>query len=221
MKCALHWPSAMKAMTKPIVGHIVFTSPFNRCLRAALEGESQIVSSIQVLNVQRHPPHVARFVMAIVVNAVDRMCRRVARSDILKECLKGVQPSIAYSDSASSVIRERAVMRVDATLFHSIPRFVFGRPAVSAMPMASVCRMARPCGFTAVTSTRFNSRRSHKIADEYRSNSAAHASTDDSSALARNGSGLFDHGPSTELLSDHDDMRLSGHDEHIVPRSAA
>lgn len=73
------------------------------------------------------PAAVARLIVAVVVDAIERMQERGARAHVGVEGGERVPPAIADGDAAAAVIRPRGVRATETAAFHGAPRFVFGR----------------------------------------------------------------------------------------------
>jgi hypothetical protein len=78
------------------------------------------------------PTAVARFVVAIVVDAVQRMIGRWAPAHIGQKVFVGAAPPVAYRDTASAVITVALVGLGVAAFQHAAPRPKLGGPASSA-----------------------------------------------------------------------------------------
>lgn len=73
--------------------------------------------SIERLDSLCCPPHISRFVMAVIIDAVNRMGLRWTRADVAKKSLKGIAPRTINHDAATRIVRSFA-----APLQHAAPR---------------------------------------------------------------------------------------------------
>lgn len=71
------------------------------------------------------PATVARFIVAVVVDPVDGMCRRWFRPEVNNKILETHQPPLADSNATAAVSRIFMVVGVKASLPHSAPRVPF------------------------------------------------------------------------------------------------
>lgn len=72
------------------------------------------------------PPAIARFIVTIVVNTVNRVFWGRLWSHVLVKVEKGSHPTVADSNSASSVVAVTRKLLVGASLDHARPSAVFG-----------------------------------------------------------------------------------------------
>lgn len=70
------------------------------------------------------PSAVTRFVIAVYVNAVNRMLRGWARPHVLVEVLERLQPPIAHRDATTAIPREVFLRHSGATADHPGPRSI-------------------------------------------------------------------------------------------------
>jgi hypothetical protein len=73
------------------------------------------------------PAHIARLVVTVVVDAVDRVLRRWTPANVRQECLVRTEPFIADSNAASAVRRILSVFRIQAPRLHGLPAQVLRR----------------------------------------------------------------------------------------------
>lgn len=73
------------------------------------------------------PSAVARFVIAVIVNTVNRVFRGWFRSHILVKGEKGIAPTVADGNAATSVITVPRIIDVCASLDHASPSAMFRR----------------------------------------------------------------------------------------------
>lgn len=82
-------------------------------------------SRVVVLLYACRPTHVARFVIAIVVDAIKRQQSIISRTNVGVEGFKAVAPALAYLNASPAVVLIRAVVRVMATLIDRTPDPMF------------------------------------------------------------------------------------------------
>lgn len=126
-----------------------FFGPFVDHLRAPEGGNMPVASPIQTLLSCRRPAAVAWLVIAVVVNALDRVLWGRAWPHVGEECGKGPAPATTDLDPATPVIRAPRVFCVFASANHARPCDVLGR----ARP--SVSEMRFSCQFVAQTPAAF------------------------------------------------------------------
>jgi hypothetical protein len=96
-------PSILDALGNNVARSAKFLAPLHGRERNARVRQPGVVPAIPALLLRCRPPAVARLVVAVYVDAVDRVSRRRSRAHILQERQK-VGPSVAHLDSASTVI---------------------------------------------------------------------------------------------------------------------
>jgi hypothetical protein len=72
------------------------------------------------------PSAIAGLVITVNIYSVDAMFWAWLQPHILKEVIK-IIPSLANRYSSPSIIMELGVIRITAPVFHTRPRFIFGR----------------------------------------------------------------------------------------------
>ena len=71
------------------------------------------------------PTNVPRFIIAIIVNAVNTISRTRAGANIIIKIFKGMSPAVTDFYSTPAIIRETASFRIDATIYETVPSFDF------------------------------------------------------------------------------------------------
>ena len=84
----------------------------------------EVLAAIVLLNLARCPTTVTRFVIPVIINAVNRVFRSWAPSHIFKEIEEGFIPPITESDTASAIVFEPRILRIGTPLAHSLPGVV-------------------------------------------------------------------------------------------------
>lgn len=122
-------PAHPESFKHHAVGESVFLAPLFQAFGFAVEREHLAGSPVSCLFSRASPAAVSRFIVAFVVNAIQRLpCWRL--SHVLKEC-REVSPAFADLDASSGIPRMG-----NAPLVHSGPALVSPRPSdLSAMAM--------------------------------------------------------------------------------------
>lgn len=81
-------------------------------------------ASVLVLFRASRPAHVARLVVAVIVHAFQREVRAWSRSHISEEVLETDLPTPADCNPPAAVVAVTAMVRVMATLLHSLPDLI-------------------------------------------------------------------------------------------------
>lgn len=84
-------------------------------------GQVSGMAGVQRLLPWRGPSAVARFIVAIVVDAINRVLGRRLRSHVLVEVEKGVAPAIADGDATSAPFAKTRVLGIGASLNQTRP----------------------------------------------------------------------------------------------------
>lgn len=71
------------------------------------------------------PTNISRFIIAVIVNTVNRIYWRWSTSNIIKKCHKIIFPFIAYCYSTATVIFKCKFIRIKATCKYSPPCYIF------------------------------------------------------------------------------------------------
>jgi len=86
----------------------------------------EVLTAIVLLHLARCPAAIARFVISVVVNAVNRVFRSWAASHIFKEIEEGFIPPVTDGNSAPSVVFEEWVFGIATAIAHGKPGIVLG-----------------------------------------------------------------------------------------------
>lgn len=106
---------------------VQFGMPIHNTKAYAVYFNKDVISFISGLFRWRCPAAISRFVIAIIVNAIDGMLRRRPRSHVGVEVFKTFEPSLADVDAASPVYRKFLVLWIVAFIMQSRPSRVLGR----------------------------------------------------------------------------------------------
>ena len=114
-------------------------TPFRQRQRLAVVCVSDVLLRIAGLLRRCSPSHVTGFIMAVIVDTVQRMRWRRLRPHVGKERLELVAPCFAYSDAASTVSRKVLIFGIKAAGAHRVPLRIFRRTThpVRAVHIAS------------------------------------------------------------------------------------
>lgn len=134
--------------------------PLPQILRASVERDGAIYARVVRLCDAIRPSTVGRFVMAVVVDAIQRVFRSGTWPHIGVERGERVPPSFAHCNSATAVIMKSGIARITAALFHGRPDVVFRRNA------QAMRAFARAIACTTKTATAFGSSAQQPIADD-------------------------------------------------------
>jgi len=93
------------------------------------------------------PSTIAGFVVATIVDAVNRISRSWAWSHIFKKRREIMQPSVADNNAPATVIRPIGRSSVVTSPFHIFPRHIFG------CALCSMFEESSPCQFFLETTT--------------------------------------------------------------------
>jgi hypothetical protein len=128
-KAFLGSPSALHAGPNSPRADACSFSPIehNKCF--AVECDAFVSSGVTSLFCACGPSHIARLVIAIVVDSVKRVFCRGARSNITKKCLERMNPLGGNRYPTASVPNKGIGVPVGTTGFHVCPNAVFGKAA--------------------------------------------------------------------------------------------
>lgn len=138
-QCSLQRPSSREAIAKRISPKTEPVGPLSKAHRLTVKSQQSASSSIPGLRLSGSPPAIVLVIVAFVVDPINRMLRRRARSHVLIERRERISPSLADSDSASAVVDELLSLWVVTPLNHVGPRIVFGA-LVHAVTLARATR---------------------------------------------------------------------------------
>lgn len=122
MQRAVGRPSEFsEALPKAFYGHAVAIRPSSQGKIFSLIDQEGRFSSVVQLFFSESPAHIARFVVAIVINAVDRVFWRWSRPHIAQEGGERVAPRVTNANAASAVMMKKWRRRVMTPVFHIGP----------------------------------------------------------------------------------------------------
>jgi hypothetical protein len=120
---AFHGPTALEPVVDDGTSAMKFTTPLGHGLGASIPSDQPVASRVCGLLLAGGPSAVARTVGAVVVNAVQGVVRRGARTHVAQERGK-VGPLWADDDATAAVTGPTAGARILASCVHSLPSHV-------------------------------------------------------------------------------------------------
>lgn len=157
-------------------------------------------STIQALFLTSRPFHVARLVIAVIVNALDGMAFGRLTSNSIKKCLKGLKPFLADGNASTTVVLVALAVWVKTTAFHLQPAAVFRR-ILAASTLAMSNRSSWMTLFRQFSSKATTTVGMHQLIPAENSKRPA-VTTAVPHSISRFDFGSFKDYPSTEALSD-------------------
>lgn len=91
----------------------------------ALKLDPNGVALIRALNGICRPSHISRLIVAVRVNAVNRVLGGRARPNISQELREGGDPCWMHLHASRAVVSKGSVIRIRASSFHSQPNAIF------------------------------------------------------------------------------------------------
>lgn len=110
-------PSITIAVIHSLIWNTQFSCPSSNRLGFSVKGNHSTLSTVTALLKRSSPSTVGRFVVAAVVNAINRMLRRRLGPHVSKELFKGGPPLINLN-STTTVARIFSIVRILAPLAH-------------------------------------------------------------------------------------------------------
>lgn len=145
-KCRFDRPSLFKTIFQGMWRKLYFSSPLGNSHRSPVERDFLGTSHVSVLFSDCCPSTVSRFVMSVVVDAVNLMLGSWATSHVGKKINKGFSPSFAHFNPATTVVLIASVLWVCASLHEMRPDAVFGRIVKSVFDGPAPKTSTRLCG---------------------------------------------------------------------------
>lgn len=192
----LYAPAAVQPLGDDISAATNATRPLRKRQCLAVVRQASHSARVAALRERRGPTHILWRVVAIAINAIDRMLLGWTRSDIAKKRLERTRPLFANTDASAAISVEAVVTRIIAALLHGLPDFVFGRLCQSVCSLSSsdlfaTKAAARPTPpsqqivldddllCAAVTLTQPSADRSRRLADEFKGDKSTETVTGD------------------------------------------
>ncbi len=131
-QCVRYAPSDPKPMRKAIDGYTDMVGPFFKGFTFSVMRDVSAACRMLVLLLACGPSAVVKFVVAIVINAVNRVLWSWSRPHIIKKRLKRVSPLVAHRDASPAIMTISGVVRVATSKFHALPGTILVR-AISSV----------------------------------------------------------------------------------------
>ena len=106
-----------------------FSRPLSQGEALAVKGDMSGVTPIVRLFVRICPSAIFWFVVAVIINPIQRIAAPWALSHVFNKRFNGVQPTLAHCYPSAAIASVTRIALVRASRNHSVPRFVFGRSA--------------------------------------------------------------------------------------------
>lgn len=123
---------APAASADPVIDVVVVEmktfAPFRERPSFAVIGHEDGTSRVPGLFREAGPTTVSRFIASIVVDAINGVLRRWARSHVCEEVLERRQPPGAHLNAASAISLVARVVAVTAAFLHCLPDSIFAGP---------------------------------------------------------------------------------------------
>ena len=124
-QCLFESPSPAKPATQCRIVDANPTSPRANAHGFTVERDSLGTTSVLSLFHYSCPPTVLRFVVAVIVNSVNRIVETWLLSHVSQKVCKRLQPSLANCDASSTIAVIVRGARIVATSLHFLPSVVF------------------------------------------------------------------------------------------------
>lgn len=126
-QCRTNGPSERKAFPQRTDADTDFARPFRDGQRAPVVSQPHVAASISGLLALCSPAAILRRVRPVVVDPVQCVADGWTRPHVGQKRLKGLAPSVAHGDAASSIPEIAGIARIQTTPFCGRPRQVFRR----------------------------------------------------------------------------------------------
>ena len=134
-------PSSLQPLPKHQWAKAHSPRPFSYTQRLTAVREPSRYAAILHLLSLRRPPYVARFVMAVVLNAIELVFWTWFWTNVREKGCERLRPFVAHSDSTTAVMFKSRSVRIGAALLRVTPSAVFSRSVLSAV--MSMCQANR------------------------------------------------------------------------------
>ena len=122
--------------------------PFGNCFSLILIGNKMISSSVVRLFFSRSPSNVARFVVAVIVNAVDGISLPRTWTNVLKKRDKRITPTITNNNSTPAIIMKLPMLGVRYSVFNISPYLIFWHSFITLSRSVRKSYLASPTATT-------------------------------------------------------------------------
>ncbi len=109
------------------LGYVSLDTPFGNSFRLSLKREPSNISLISHLIYSKCPADVARLIVAVVVDSIDRVCYRWSWPHIAEKTLKRLAPLWTHTYTSPAVICERFIVLIQTAIQHVSPCSIFNR----------------------------------------------------------------------------------------------
>ena len=116
-------PPTFKASPKSLSLCIKMNRPIFKAHSAIAKRQNDVVATVSTLRMPRGPVAIVWGIALLVVPAFDGMELARTQPHVSDEVLE-VQPALAHSDSAPTVVCIRGCFRIEAAIFHRVPNAV-------------------------------------------------------------------------------------------------
>lgn len=135
-KREFHRPSFIQAGGERGAFQSALFSPFDHAHRSSVVCHNSITAPVALLFAWRGPANVTRLVMAVYVDAINRVTRAWTQAHMREEGLERRAPLLAYGDAAPAVSVIADVVRLVATPLQVLPRSVLWRAVMAVYQMS-------------------------------------------------------------------------------------
>lgn len=132
-------PSIPQSLIQPLGRDAELLGPFTDQESFSIECQRSIASPIHRLLFLCSPPTISRLIISIVVYTINLTAIR-PWPHIIKECRKGISPSIAHANASSAIILPAFVSRILASLSDTTPRLKFFIVSYGKFSMHAIVR---------------------------------------------------------------------------------
>ena len=154
----LFWrPAVQQPMGERSTLHPNRLGPFSDCARLTHERNAMTATCVVALLPVSDPADILRRVMAVIVDAIQRVLRRRPSSNVADECLNRRTPLWAHLNPARSIEMVVAVCRILATTNDIRPQHVFRRLVAACRKSMAVTHAGGAFALEAATALRHTS----------------------------------------------------------------
>jgi hypothetical protein len=126
VKSNLEGDTISQAKKEGTVAYASAFGPLNKRLRDAVVGVKVRLPAVADLGAVLDPTAIARLIVAVIVDPVNRVLGTGAFSHVGAERLERVTPAVTHLDATTAIIREVVGLRIGAAINHLAPNPVFG-----------------------------------------------------------------------------------------------
>ncbi len=126
----LRAPAIIYALPKRAHGYANLFRPFTDGQGLSVDFNTNVIAFITTLFYSCSPPTIGRLVVALVVDAIQRMTQTWARPHICVELFKCL-PSLTNCDTTTTIVGVKLIRRTQTSLTHLVERVPFRRACQS------------------------------------------------------------------------------------------